>query len=255
MRLISWNVNGLRAVIRKGVWNQIFDTNPDIICIQETKASPEQLEGEVCPPGYFAYYASSTARKGYSGVGLFSRIEPKKVTEGFEIERFDEYGRVLTAFFDSFVVITAYFPNGASKTAPLDYKLDFYDEFLSHCNKLRNEGYSIIFGGDLNVAHEAIDLARPEANKTSIGFLPEERAWIDELIRHGYMDTFRHFNPQKTGVYTYWDLKSGARERNVGWRLDYWFVSLDLLPQVKKAEVLSDIYGSDHCPILLEIAL
>lgn len=256
MRIISWNVNGLRAVVRKEKWKQLFELNPDIVCIQETKCTPEQLpEENYAPEGYEAHFASSTARKGYSGVAVYTRITPKEVVFGLDIEQFDEHGRVITLVLDDFVLINGYFPNGASKTAPLDYKLEFYDEFLQYVEKYRKEGYSVIFGGDLNVAHKAIDLARPEANKKSIGFLPEEREWIDALERHGYIDTLRLKHGDKEGMYTYWDLRTRARDRNVGWRLDYWFISPELVKKVKDADIYSDIYGSDHAPILLDIDL
>lgn len=256
MRIISWNVNGLRAVVRKEKWQQIFELEPDILCLQETKCNPDQLpEGNYVPAGYEAYFASSTARKGYSGVGVYTRIEPREVIQGLDLERFDEHGRVITLVFDEYIVVNGYFPNGASKTAPLDYKLEFFDEFLQFIEKYRREGYSIIFGGDVNVAHKPIDLARPQANKKSIGFLPEEREWIDEIVRHGYVDTLRLKRGDKEGLYTYWDLRTRARDRNVGWRLDYWFVSPELSRKVQHADIYSDIYGSDHAPIVLDIDL
>ncbi|MEX0934735.1 MAG: exodeoxyribonuclease III [Candidatus Paceibacterota bacterium] len=257
MRIISWNVNGLRAVVRKDKWDQLFKKfDPDIVCTQETKCNPDQLpEGNHAPDGYEAYFASSTARKGYSGVGVYTRVKPQEVVRGLDIEQFDEHGRVITLVFDEHIVVNGYFPNGASDTAPLDYKLEFFDEFLQFIERYRNEGYSIIFGGDINVAHTEIDLARPKANKNHIGFLPEEREWIDAFERHGYIDTFRLKHGQKKDMYTYWDLRTRARDRNVGWRLDYWFVSPELVGKVKNADIYTDIYGSDHAPILLDIDL
>lgn len=253
MKLISWNVNGLRAVVRKDKWDQVFDMEPDILCIQETKASPDQLpEENHAPQGYTAVFASSTARKGYSGVATFARQSPAQTTVGLGKDLFDHHGRVVTHVFEKHVVVNAYFPNGSSKTAPLDMKLAFYETFIEHINTYRDKGYSVIFGGDLNVAHEAIDLARPESNKNNIGFLPEERAWIDAMEENGYTDTFRHLHPEKA-QYSYWDLRTRARERNVGWRLDYWFVSDDLLPFIEKAYIEENIYGSDHAPVVLEL--
>ncbi len=165
----------------------------------------------------------------------------------------DNEGRLIAAYYKDFVLITVYFPNGGGGPERLKYKLDFYDLFLKFIEKLRKKGHSIIFCGDVNTAHEAIDLARPKENEENTGFLPEERAWLDEVINHGYIDIYRHLNPGKTGAYSYWDIKSAARERNVGWRIDYFFISPDLLPRVKKAEILKDVYGSDHCPVLLEL--
>jgi len=247
MKLISWNVNGLRAVYRNGYWENFLKTNPDIFCLQETKAEAEQLPEEVKEsPGYESYFASSKVRKGYSGVGTYTKITPKKVEYGMGIKKFDQEGRLITTYFDDFVLFNVYFPNGGSGPERLAFKLDFYDAFLEHIEKIRKTGKSIIFCGDVNTAHEEIDLARPYENRDNTGFLPEEREWIDEIIRTGYVDIFRHLNPAKKDAYSYWDLKSRDRERNVGWRIDYFFVSSDLVKNIKKAEILSDILGSDH---------
>lgn len=255
MRILSWNVNGLRAVVRKEKWDDVFELGPDILCLQETKAHPDQLpEDNHTPNGYEAYFSSSQVRKGYSGVAVYTTKTPNAVHEGMGIKAFDEQGRLLTLEFDGWVLINGYFPNGASKTASLAYKLDFYDEFLAYIENYRSKGFSIVFGGDLNVAHEEIDIARPEANKNHTGFLPEERAWVDELIHHGYIDTFRHTHPSKQ-VFSYWDLQSRARDRNVGWRIDYWFISPELLPKLKSADIYGNIYGSDHAPVGIDIEL
>ncbi len=254
MRIIGWNVNGIRAVHRKGNWDWFEQIKPDIFCVQETKASPDQLAPEVSnPQGYFAYFSSSEVRKGYSGVAVYSKIEPNEWSEGIGIKKYDEQGRILTLVYDEFVLINVYVPNGNSKTASLDFKLEFYEELLKYMDTYRGKGHKVIMTGDINVAHEEIDLARPKENSKRIGFLPEERAWIDEYIASGYVDVFRSFNPEKTGAYSYWDMKSHARERNIGWRIDYFFVSQDLLPKIKKSEILSEVYGSDHCPISLEL--
>jgi len=255
MLIIGWNVNGIRAVHRKGNWSWFENAQPDIFCVQETKASPEQLPEEVrSPAGYQSYFSSSQIRKGYSGVAVYSKEEPKEWREGIGIEKFDEQGRILTLHFEKFILINAYVPNGNSATASLDFKLEFYEELLNYMNKLHADS-PIILTGDINVAHEEIDLARPKENEKNIGFLPEERAWIDEYIQAGYADTFRTMNPNKVDAYSYWDLKSGARERNVGWRIDYFFASQDILPKIKKSEILSDVYGSDHCPISITIEI
>ncbi len=254
MKLISWNVNGLRSVHRNGYWADFLRTNPDIFCFQETKAEAEQLPADVREvPGYLSFFASSKLRKGYSGVAVYTRMKPVKVEYGMGIKRFDDEGRFLALHFKDFVLFNVYFPNGGGGPHRLKYKFDFYDAFLTHIEKFRKKGRPIIFCGDVNTAHEEIDLARPKENEESTGFLPEERAWIDGVIRHGYVDTFRHFNPSKVDSYSYWDLKTRARDRNVGWRIDYFFVSKDLLPRLRRAFILPDIYGSDHCPVGIEI--
>lgn len=254
MKLVSWNVNGLRSVHRNGYWKAFMREDPDIFCFQETKAEPQQLPEEIREvPGYHAYFAASQARKGYSGVALYSKVEPERVENGMGIERFDREGRLITAYFKDFVLCTVYFPNGGGGEERLSYKLDFYDAFLSYIEKIRKQGHPIIFCGDVNTAHEEIDLARPKQNEENTGFLPEERAWIDEVVRHGYIDTFRHFHPTKVSAYSYWDLKTASRERNVGWRIDYFFVSSELSKRLKSAAILPQVYGSDHCPVVLEL--
>lgn len=254
MRMISWNVNGLRAIHKKGDFSNILKKKPDILCLQETKAEAEQLDPEVRnPQGYHAYFSHSKMRKGYSGVAVYSKTKPEKVEEGMGIKDMDQEGRLLVLYYSDFVLLNCYFPNGGGGPERLKYKLDFYDNFLMFVEKLRKHGKKIIICGDVNTAHEAIDLARPKENEKNTGFLPEERAWIDELIYHGYIDIFRHLHPSKIGAYTYWDIKSAARDRNVGWRLDYFFISPDLLPRVKSATIMSDFPGSDHCPVVLDL--
>ena len=254
MKLISWNVNGLRAVHRKGDWDNFLQLSPDIFCLQETKANSHQLPQEVIKPqGYFSYFSSSETKKGYSGVATYSKKEPLEVKYGFGEKRFDEEGRFLETHFENFVLINVYFPNGGGGPERLQYKFDFYDAFLNYIEKLRKGGKSIIFCGDVNTAHEEIDLARPKNNEKNTGFLPEERAWIDEVINTGYVDTFRHFYPNKAEAYSYWDMKTRARDRNVGWRIDYFFVSPDLIPRLKDAKILDNVFGSDHCPIMIEL--
>ncbi len=254
MKLISWNVNGLRAVHKKGAWDEFLKLDPDIFCLQETKATTDQLPEEVRDSeGYFSYFSSSEVKKGYSGVALYSKQEPISVSYGMGIERFDNEGRIITAEFEDFYVLGVYFPNGGGGPVRLAYKLDFYDEFLAHVQNLRKTGKGVIFCGDVNTAHEEIDLARPKENEKNTGFLPEERAWIDEVINAGYVDTFRYKNPHKTDMYSYWDMKTRARDRNVGWRIDYFFVSPDMLPRLTNASILTNIYGSDHCPVAIEL--
>jgi exodeoxyribonuclease-3 len=256
MKIISWNTNGVRATFKQGYFTPIFtNLKPDILCLQETKAEPEQMPDEVRKPkGYFSYFSHSKGKKGYSGVGIYTKIEPEKVEYGIGIPKFDDEGRILVAYYKDFVLFNVYFPNGGGGPVRLAYKLEFYDEFLAFINNLRKKGKKIIFCGDVNTAHEAIDLARPEANAENTGFLPEERAWMDEVVAAGYIDVFRHIYPTKKDAYTYWDTYTAARERNVGWRIDYFFVSPDLLPKIKEIKILSDVYGSDHCPIALTLS-
>lgn len=257
MKLVSWNVNGLRSLAKDDYryWRAFLqEAKPDIFCLQETKASPEQLPEELlAPAGYSAFFSSCEVRKGYSGVALYSRIEPLKVIYGMGIKEFDQEGRLVGAEYEDFWLVNAYFPNGGQGPERLDYKLRFYDAFLAFVEKLRKQK-PVIFCGDVNTAHEEIDLARPKENEESTGFLPEERAWIDEVVAAGYVDTYRRFHPNTKEAYSYWDLQTRARDRNVGWRLDYFFVSPELAPRVKRADIHPEIFGSDHCPVSLTIA-
>ena len=245
----------MRAVHRKdGFLDFVKKRNPDILCLQETKASPDQLPDEIrAIEGYESYFSSSEKKKGYSGVAAYAKKKPARVERGMGIKKFDEEGRILALHYDDFTLFNVYFPNGGGGPERLQYKLDFYDAFLAHIETIRKKGVPIVFCGDVNTAHEEIDLARPKENETHTGFLPEERAWLDEVVAAGYVDVFRHFYPEKTGAYTYWDMKMRARDRNVGWRIDYFFVSSDLLPRVKGVKILSEVYGSDHCPIEMEM--
>jgi len=225
---------------------------PDILCLQETKSTPEQLPAELSGPnGYHAYFHFPTQKKGYSGVAIYSKEEPIKVSRDIGVEQFDQEGRVIMAEYKDFILINCYFPNGGGAPERLRYKLDFYEFFLEFIEKLRKKQPNIIFTGDVNIAHKPIDLARPKENETHVGFLPIERAWVDKIISKGWTDIYRHFYPEKADSYTYWDMKSFARERNVGWRIDYFFASPEMLKKVKSIEILDQIYGSDHCPIKL----
>jgi len=254
MKLISWNVNGLRAVHRKDNWKDVFEHVPDILCIQETKASPDQLPADLKDmEGYSSYFSSSVVKKGYSGVAIYTKEKPDTIKYGLGIDEFDQEGRFIEAHYENLVILNAYFPNGGQGPHRLEYKMRFYDAFLAHIQKLRAQGKSIIFCGDVNTAHEEIDLAHPKANEENTGFLPEERAWIDEVIRGGYLDTFRHMNPNKKETYSYWNLQTRARDRNEGWRIDYVFISQDIESKLKKAFILSDVFGSDHCPVGVDL--
>lgn len=250
--IISWNVNGLRAVERKGQFEKILDKDPDILCIQETKSMPEQLSEEArSPKGYHSYFHFPTMKKGYSGVAIYTKEEPLEVINDLGIPEMDQEGRLIMARFKDFILINCYFPNGGGAPERLEYKLAFYDHFLSYIEKLKETSPNIIFCGDVNVAHTEIDLARPKENSTHVGFLPIERAWMDKLISKGWIDIFRHFYPDKLGAYTYWDMKSFARERNVGWRIDYFFTTPEMIKNVSKIEIMDSFLGSDHCPIRL----
>jgi exodeoxyribonuclease-3 len=250
-------VNGLRANVKKGGFDWFLNESPDIYCIQETKVKSEQLESGIAnPPGYFAYYDHSKMRSGWSGVASFTKIKPEKVTYGIGQHKYDQEGRFIGLFFNNLIkdipklaVLNIYFPNGGGGPERLQFKLEYYEEFLKHINDLKNQGYEVLFTGDVNTAHEAIDLARPKDNEDRTGFLPIERAWMDKLVENGYVDVFRTTHPDETGKYTYWDMKTFARERNVGWRIDYFFVTPKLMGKVEKTRILDNILGSDHCPI------
>lgn len=247
--IISWNVNGLRAVHRKGALEPVFQMKPDILCLQETKCLPEQLPEGVGPAGYHSHFHFPSLKKGYSGVAIYSKEKPSYVSCETGKDWKDEEGRLILAEFSDFTLINCYFPNGGGPAERLSYKLDFYEKFLKFIEKLHKKQQNILICGDFNVAHTPIDLARPKENETHVGFLPEERAWMDKLISHGWTDVFRHFYPTRTGAYTYWDMKTFARERNVGWRIDYFFASPEMLSKIKSMEILDNILGSDHCPI------
>ena len=252
MKLISWNVNGIRAADRKGLFNWFQKESPDILCLQEIKALPEQVPPHLRNTPSYNVFWNPAERKGYSGVVTFSNKKPKDVKKGFGIEKFDSEGRTLITEFPNFTLFNIYFPNGKKNQERLDYKLDFYDTFLGYADNLKAEGKNIVVCGDFNTAHKEIDLSRPKENSKVSGFLPVERSWIDTFTDHGYVDTFRHFN-KEPNQYSWWDMKTKARERNVGWRLDYFFVNKEFLPYVKKAFILQDVMGSDHCPVGIEI--
>lgn len=254
MRIISWNTNGLRATVKQGYFTPLFAfNNPDIVCLQETKCEPEQLdEATRNLKGYYSCFSFSKLRKGYSGVAIYSKIAPEKVEYGIGIKKFDDEGRTLVAYYSDFVLINCYFPNGGGGTERLKYKLEFYDAFLIFINKLKKAGKNVIFCGDVNTAHTEIDLARPRENVDNTGFLPIEREWMDEVVNNGWVDVFRNLYPSKKDVYTYWDMKTRARDRNVGWRIDYFFTNQSFTNKIKSFKTLSDYFGSDHCPIMIE---
>ena len=251
-KLVSWNVNGVRAMAKKGLAEWVDGEQPDILCLQETKAQEDQLGTDITSlPGYESHWVSAE-KKGYSGVGLYSRHEPISLTDTFGTGRFTSEGRTMIVEYPAFTLFNVYFPNGKKDKDRLKYKMDFYDAILDHWEALRRAGRKLVICGDVNTAHKEIDLARPVDNAKISGFLPEERAWIDKIIDKGYVDVFRTFN-QEPDMYSYWDMKTRARDRNVGWRIDYFFVSEELAPAVTNAWISTDVTGSDHCPIGIEV--
>ena len=253
MRILSFNVNGIRAVEKRDFIPWIRNEDADIVCIQETKARPEQLSQELLEirdkkgKPYFSYWASAK-RPGYSGVAIYSKKEPLNV-KTLGVGGFDDEGRVLQAEFRDFTLISAYFPNSQDGGKRLEYKLGFCDAVLKLCKKYRKEKRHFILSGDYNIAHTPIDLARPRENEGNAGYLPEERAWMDTFIKAGFIDTFRHFHPGEKGQYTWWSYRLGARERNVGWRIDYHCIDPEFLLAVKTSVIRPEIQGSDHCPV------
>ena len=253
MRLVCWNVNGIRAVYRKGLMDWIRRDSPDILCLQETRASCDQLPPDLKDiPGYESYHTSHHERSGYSGVAIYSKIRPTRVDCGLGIDRFDGEGRTMIAHYPEFVLCNIYFPNGKASPERLRYKMDYYEEFLRYTNLLLSEGKSVIVCGDLNTAHKEMDLARPKENMKRSGFLPEERSWMDRFVGSGFVDTFREQHPGES-KWSWWDQKTRARERNVGWRIDYFFVSRDLMSRISSSFIEDDVTGSDHCPVGIEL--
>jgi exodeoxyribonuclease-3 len=251
MKLVSWNVNGIRAVYKKSFAEWFKTLKADVVCIQETKASEEQIPEELKRmPGYYGFF-SIGSRKGYSGVGTWTKREPISFKSDLKIKALDGEGRIIETEFEKFILLNVYFPNGKASPERLAYKLAFYDAFLKYIERQKKP---VIFCGDVNTAHTELDLARPKENEHVSGFLKEERAWMDKLVKKGYADTFRLFEGSG-GNYTWWDMKSFARDRNVGWRIDYFFVDQGLVKRVKSAKIHADVYGSDHCPISLELDL
>jgi len=250
-RFISWNVNGLRAVEKKGFSAWFKKESPDILALQETKSSPDQLSGELrSPAGYFACF-SVAGKKGYSGVAVYSKEKPLNVSESIGDKSLDGEGRTLVLEFEKFYFLNIYYPNGGQGPHRIDYKLRFYSQFLKLAKELMKKK-TVVVCGDVNTAHQAIDLARPKENEKNTGFLPEERAWLDKFFAEGLTDTFRMFN-RDGGNYTWWDYKTKARDRNVGWRIDYFMVDTPSEKKVKKSYIMPDVQGSDHCPIVVEI--
>ena len=253
MKLISWNVNGVRAVVKKGFLDWLDQEQPDILCLQETKAHVDQLTAEILTDhGYHTFWHSGE-RRGYSGVATFCKEEPLYVQEGLGIERYDAEGRVLLTEHENFLLYNIYFPNGQKDDERLQYKLDFYDELLPIINEQVESGNNVVVTGDWNTAHHPIDLARPKQNVNTSGFMPIEREKLDMYVENGWIDTFRLFHPEGER-YSWWTYRFGARERNVGWRIDYFFVNEGFVDNVEDADIHDEVVGSDHCPVSLELS-
>ena len=249
MKLISWNVNGIRACVQKGFLDFFREIDADIFCIQESKMQEGQLELEL--PGYYQYW-NYAEKKGYSGTAIFTKKEPISVSYGINIEEHDKEGRVITLEYDNFYMITVYTPNSQNELARLDYRMKWEDDFKSYIKKLE-ETKPVIFCGDLNVAHKEIDLKNPKTNRKNAGFTDEERGKFSALIEDGFIDTFRYFYPDMEGIYSWWSYRFSARAKNAGWRIDYFMTSESLKDKLKDAKIHTEVMGSDHCPVELEI--
>ena len=249
MKLISWNVNGLRACVTKGFMDFFAEADADIFCIQESKLQEGQIQLEL--PGYYQYW-NYAGKKGYSGTAVFTRQGPLSVSYGIGIEEHDQEGRVITLEFGDFYLVTVYTPNSQNELARLSYRMEWEDAFLAYLKKLE-EKKPVIFCGDLNVAHREIDLKNPKTNRRNAGFTDEEREKFSRLLESGFIDTFRYFYPDQEQIYSWWSYRFRAREKNAGWRIDYFCVSESLKERLVDAKILTDVMGSDHCPVELDI--
>ena len=253
VKLVSWNVNGIRAVSKKeDFWSWFENTDADIINFQEVRATAEQVPEKLLKVEGFHKSINVAERKGYSGVGTLSKIEPVKITKGLGVDELDREGRVLEIEYEDFILFNIYFPNSGKDGVRLDFKIEFCETLLKRLKTLKEEGKNIVITGDYNIAHHPIDVYNPKNCEGKSGYLPEEREWLDKLEDAGFVDTFRMFD-EGEGNFTWWSYRFKARERNSGWRLDYFYVNEEMKNNVKSAEILADIYGSDHCPVTLEI--
>jgi len=254
IKIISWNVNGIRAVGTKETLKWIDERQTDILCLQEIKAQESQIPKDLFEKKYTEVDINSAEKKGYSGTATFSVLESSFTSTANHIDTMNE-GRIVETHYDDIVLFNIYFPNGQKDDDRLAYKMKFYDDLLDYCQKLRDDGKSIIICGDVNTAHKEIDLKNPKANSKTSGFLPIERKWIDKLLEHGYIDTFRYVNGDEVDRYSWWSYRSGARLKNIGWRIDYFFISEDLCENLEDAFILDYITGSDHCPVGIRLSL
>jgi len=255
LKIATWNVNGLRAALSKGIWNWVQLEDPDVLCLQEIKVRPEQVSADYLQllNGRNGYW-NPAIKPGYSGVATFSKLQPLSVDTGIGLEEFDREGRVIRTRYPGFILFNVYFPSGQRGQERVDFKLQFYARLLEMCDHLHEAGEKLIICGDFNTAHCEIDLRHPKANQKTSGFLPEERAWIDTYLSHGFVDIYRQKFPDKV-EYTWWTYLMNARRNNVGWRLDYFLISSALAPYVSDVVIHGDIIGSDHCPVTLDINL
>ena len=249
MKLVTWNVNGLRTCLNKGFLDFFHSVDADVFCLQETKLQPHQIELDL--PGYRIYW-NSAEKKGYSGTALFTRVAPLEVTYGMGLEEHDHEGRLITAEYDGFYLVCCYTPNAQNELARIDYRMKWEDDFRDYLMEL-DKVKPVILCGDLNVAHQEIDLKNPGPNRGSAGFSDQERGQMTRLLESGFTDSFRALYPDRTGAYTWWSYRFNARKNNAGWRIDYFIVSDRLRDRVAAAEILSEVEGSDHCPVLLEL--
>ena len=254
IEIISWNVNGIRAVGTKEALKWIDERDTDILCLQEIKALPQQIPDGLFDKEYVELTVNSAEKKGYSGTATFSMLKSDYTSTDNHIDTMNE-GRIVETHYDDIVLFNIYFPNGQKNQERLDYKMKFYDDLLTHCEALREEGKSIIICGDVNTAHKEMDLKNPKANSKTSGFLPIEREWIDKLLEHGYVDSFRYVNGDEADRYSWWSYRSNARLNNVGWRIDYFFISEDLCESLEDAFILDYITGSDHCPVGIRLSI
>lgn len=250
MKIVTWNVNGIRAALGKGALEPVWELAPDVLCLQEVKARPEQLNEEQVGGLKYPFIWNSAERAGYSGVATFFKEQPLDVQTGLGDLRFDVEGRLISTLHPGFRLFNIYFPNGQRGHDRVEYKLEFYATLLNLCEELHKKGENLIITGDFNTAHMPIDLKNPKSNEKTSGFLPEERAWVQKFLDHGFVDIYRHLYPDRV-QYTWWTYISNARARNVGWRLDYFLISEALVPRVKDVVIHDEIYGSDHCPVEL----
>ena len=252
MKIVTWNVNGIRAALRKNAFDQIWPNSPDVMCLQEVKARPEQLTAEQQQSLRMPYAWNPAERPGYSGVATFYREPPDEITKGLGDPRFDFEGRVIRTRHRDIVLYNVYFPSGQSGRDRVDFKLEFYSRLLDTCDRLHKNGEKLIITGDFNTAHTPLDLKNPRQNQKTSGFLPEERAWVQKYLDHGFVDIYRILYPDRV-QYTWWTYRSGARPRGIGWRIDYFLISESLIPRVKDVIIHEDVTGSDHCPVEIEV--
>ena len=254
LKIISYNLNGIRAAIKKGLLEWLEEENPDIFLVQETKAQPAQIDSAAFEALGYNCYFHSAVKPGYSGVAIFSKAKPDFIKSGCGIDKYDDEGRILRADYGELTVVSAYFPSGSSGQHRQDLKMEFLKDFTVFADELRSERPKLIISGDYNICHEAIDIHNPVSNKNSSGFLPEERAWFTQFIKKGFVDSFRTMHPNQQ-KYSWWTYRSSARKRNLGWRIDYHLVDESLKPSIINAGILNEVFHSDHCPVLLELSL